>query len=1093
MRILPVLLALLAGVPLAYSQVLYGTLTGSVQDSSDAVIPGVKITVTQQSTGQSRELRSESAGTFTATNLPPGSYTVDFASNGFRTLRQTGVEITINTVTRLEVKMPVGEVTERITVEAAAAALQTDKADVHVELGSREVTQLPVGGYRNYQTLINLVPGATPATYQNAVVGSPGRALSTNVNGTTRNNNNTRLDGAYNMRAHLPHQTLYVPPVESIETVNISTNSFDAEQGFAGGAAITVVTKSGTNQFHGVFFEHFGNSVFNAKNFFYLQSKKPKYIYNTYGGTFSGPIIRNRLFFFGSWEGMRERSTFSRIATLATPDQRAGDFSAYRTAIYDPRTGGTDARDRTPFPNAVIPLNRQSAITRKLQGLAPAANLSGTANNFFTSAPTVFNRDNYDAKFNYTHSQKTSIWGKFSTMRALVNSQYSLGAAGGEGMINGGGAANGRVNSRVTTFGGTHLLSSNFLIDGNLSLSHDPLDLVHLDSGENFGSAFLGIPGTNGPDVRQSGLPIFNISGYETYGNPYPWTPKYVNDNAVTVAANAGWQKNQHDIRFGVDLTRARLNHWHPEVGGNGPRGRFDFTGGVTSLSGGPAPNQYNSYAAFLLGLPQQLGKSVQVVDPSDPLERQFGLYFRDRWQATRKLTVTLGLRWEFFPIMQRGPNSGIERYDFETDRVLVGGFGNVPRNTGILASKTLYAPRLGVAYRLPGSAVVRAGYGISYEPFPLAASLLFPFPVMVSQDFIGATPFLEAGRIESGIPAITLPNFTSGSVALPSNVTTQTLLPGEFRRGYIHSFNFTIEKQLPFGLIGSAGYVATRTKNQMTSINVNAAEAGAGQAGRPLAARFGRRVDLTVIRPFQTGDYDSLQARLDRRVARGWSTMVAYTFSKTFTWTDDSAGGLFFNAPSQLTRNRARANYDRPHNFRWSWIYEAPSRAGGNLVTRAALSGWQVAGIFSAYSGTPFSVTSASTSLNAPGNNQTADQIKPNVERIGAIGRTTPYYDPTAFIPVTAVRFGNTGRNILRGPGLVNADASLSRNFSLTERLRMQFRADAFNFTNTPKFNNPASNVSAAGFMTITSALSTSGSVEGGERSLRLALRFNF
>jgi len=363
----------------------------------------------------------------------------------------------------------------------------------------------------------------------------------------------------------------------------------------------------------------------------------------------------------------------------------------------------------------------------------------------------------------------------------------------------------------------------------------------------------------------------------------------------------------------------------------------------------------------------------------------------------------------------------------------------------------------------------------------------------MVSQDFIGATTFLAARPIESGIPAITLPNFTSGSVALPSNVTTQTLLPGEFRRGYIHSFNFTIEKQLPFRLIGSAGYVATRTKNQMTSINMNAAEPGAGQAGRPLSARFGRRVDLTVIRPFQTGDYDSLQARLDRRVARGWSTMVAYTFSKTFTWADDSAGGLFLNAPSQLTRNRARANYDRPHNFRWAWIYEAPSRVGGNLVTRAALSGWQVADIFSAYSGTPFSVTAASTSLNAPGNNQTADQVKSNVQRIGAIGRATPYYDPTAFIPVTAVRFGNTGRNILRGPGMVNADASLSRNFSLTDRLRMQFRADAFNFTNTPKFNNPASNVSGAGFMTITSALSTSGSVEGGERSIRFALRFNF
>ena len=1081
-------------VPCSYAQVLYGTLTGTVEDASGGVVPDATVKALSPSTGQERQTTTNAAGSYTLTNLAPGAYSLQISAQGFKGLRRSNVEVSINTVSRVDVQLQIGEVTNRIDVEAGAVTLQTDKADVHVELGSREVTQLPVGGYRNYQTLINLVPGATPAGYQNAVVGSPGRALTTNVNGTARNNNNTRLDGAYNMRAHLPHQTLYVPPIESIETVNISTNSFDAEQGFAGGAAINVVTKSGTNQFHGVFFEHFGNSALNAKNFFYLEAKKPKYVWNTYGGTLGGPIQRNRLFFFGSWEGMRERSTFSRIATLATADQRTGDFSAYRTQIFDPTSGLADGRNRTPFPNAVIPANRQSAIMRRLQGLAPLPNLSGVANNFFASAPTSFNRDNYDAKINYNVSQSTTLWGKVSVMDALVLSQYNLGEAGGQGMINGGGAGTGKVRARVITLAGTHLLRSNFLIDGNVSFSHDPLDLVHSDSGRNSGSELLGIPGTNGPDVRQSGLPIFNINGYENYGNPYPWMPKYVDDNAITIAANAGWQKSSHDIRFGVDMTRATLNHWHPEVGGNGPRGRFTFAGGVSALSGGAAPNQFNSYADFLMGLPSSLGKSVQVVDPSDPRERQYGLYFRDRWQTTRSLTLTLGLRWEYFPLTSRGPNRGIERYDFDTDKVLVGGYGNVPRNAGIETSKRLFAPRVGAAYRMGSAGVIRAGYGISIEPYPLAASFLFPYPVMVSQDFNGVNTFTPAGQIERGIPALSIPDVTQGVVNLPLTATTQTLRAGTFSRGYIQSFNLTFERELKWGFVGSAGYVATRTIRQMSSINVNAAEPGTGQAGRPLATRFGRRVDLSVIQPFQTGNYDSLQTRLDRRFTNGLTTKISYTFSKAINWTDDSAGGLFFNAPSAMARSRGLANYDRTHIFRWAWVYEMPSKLGtSNFLTRAALSGWQVNGIFSAYSGTPFSVTASNASLNAPGNNQTADQVKSTVERLGGIGRSTPFFDPSAFAPVTAVRFGTSGRNILRGPGFVNADLGVFRNFSLNERWRMQFRAEAFNFTNTPKFSNPSANVSAGGFMTVNNALTTSGSVEGGERAIRFALRFSF
>ncbi len=235
-------------------------------------MPNAAVTVVNASTGQSRQAVTTDAGTYLFADVPAGSYTVTVEAKGFRTFRTTGVEVTINTVTRVDSQLPVGERADSVTVEASAAAIQTDSADVHVSLGSKEVTELPLPGYRNYQALISLVPGATPASYQNAVSGSPGRSLNTNINGSSNTSNNTRLDGALDMRGSLPAQSLYVPPVESIETVNITTNSFDAEQGLAGGAAISVTTKSGTNQFHGVMFEHHTDGRLTARNFFNVSS-----------------------------------------------------------------------------------------------------------------------------------------------------------------------------------------------------------------------------------------------------------------------------------------------------------------------------------------------------------------------------------------------------------------------------------------------------------------------------------------------------------------------------------------------------------------------------------------------------------------------------------------------------------------------------------------------------------------------------------------------------------------------------------------------------------------------------------------------------
>jgi outer membrane receptor protein involved in Fe transport len=1075
------------------AQVLYGTLVGTVEDQTGAVVAAANVTAVNRDTGQSRQVLSSSAGTYSISDLLPGAYDVRITAPGFRTFTQSGVKLAINAVARVNVRLQLGLATETVTVQSSAVALQTDKADVHVELGSKEVGELPLPLYRNYQSLVNLVPGATPARTQNALVSSPGRALSTNINGTARNNNNNRLDGANNIRAALPHQAHYIPPAESIEVVNISTNSFDAEQGFAGGAAVNVVTKSGTNEFHGTLFEYHTNHLLSAKDFFYREERKAKDILNMFGGTLGGPIKRDKLFFFGSFEGLRQRQNQSTLLTVSTDDQRAGDFSRYNVRLYDPLSGAVNGTGRTEFPRGIIPLSRQSAITRKMQDLIPKANQPGVTDNYFASTPVSFNRDNYDAKVNWHISQKTNVWAKYSAMVSDAASAPALGAAGGPGLP--WGNVSGPVLGQLVTLAGTHVFSPTLIMDTNVGWTRMAAQTYGNDHGTNFGLDVLGIPGTNGPDLRQSGQPRFSFSrGYTALGQIENWAPKLTFDQTWTVTTNFGWNKGAHDIRFGVDIAREQQNSYEP--GGNGPRGGFTFGGGVTALNGGPPPNQFNDYAAFLLGLPTNFGKSIQVFDPATAREWRHGYYFRDRWQATRNLTLSLGLRWEYYPITTRDW-MGLNRYDPVTNQVFIGRFGSVPDTAGVSTTRNNWGPRIGIAYRLGQRTVIRTGYGISVDPDLISRAIRLSYPATVRADFNAPNSFQPAGRIEDGIPAFSGPDITSGVIPMPLNVTTTTLDTGTFRRGYVQSFNFVVEREMPWNMVGSVGYVGTRSNRQMGDLDINAAPVGGGSVGRPYARLYGRTVSTSLRKPFLNAKFDSLQAKLDRRFSNGVMMKIAYTWGKAINMTDDSGGGLMWNDLSQFARNRALAGYDRTHMLRLGWLAELPFGAGKKWATGRAgsilLGGWQVNGIFSSYSGTPFTVTASGTSLNAPGNSQTADQVRSEVKKFGGAGPGQPFFDPTAFAPVRDIRYGTSGRNILRGPGVVNLDLSVFRNFAVTERWRVQFRAESFNITNTPHFLNPVANASAENFMIINRTSAQESNLEGHARGFRFGLRVSF
>jgi Carboxypeptidase regulatory-like domain/TonB dependent receptor-like, beta-barrel len=1141
----------------ATAQVLYGSIVGTLTDQTGAGVPKATVTVTNKSTGLSKQATTDDTGYYSIPNLPEGVYDLAITAGGFRPYTQKDLNVSINAVTRVDAGMQVGGLTEEVSVEASTALLQTTKSDVSVSLDTKAIENLPLSGYRNFQTLINLVPGATPGRYQNAVTDTPGRALTTNVNGQERGANNTRVDGSADILVTMPHHAVYVPPVESIQEVNIATNNFDAEQGMTGGAAVTVITKSGTNNLRGTAFAMHDNSALRA--FTWDENRagvkdKPKGQRNIDGVSLGGPIKKDKWFFFGNWEGTYERIPSSVLASVPTADFRSGDFSRKLGApilsaagnpimvptteggtvplqqgmIFDPFTGNRDGTGRSVFSSGgrtnVIPQSRFNTPMMKMMALIPQPNQAGDETNYFNTGTQRLDRNNFDGKVNWNRNERHQLWFKYSAMDALVHGDFSLGPAGGNCLC-AGGLGDGSTLVQIAGMGSTYTVSPTFLIDGVFGWTRFGQDVEPPDLGTNFGLDVLGIPGTNGPDHRESGMPPLYMSGYSALGNPEGWNPLYRNDQSYTFNTNATKMKGTHDIRFGFDFVHHLMNHWQPELG-EGPRGAFYFDPGVTALNpdalraaggftgGTPSfENDWNSLAAFILGTPDVSGKSSQFIK-MDSLENQYALYARDRWRATPKLTVDLGLRWELYPNRTRSGGLGIESYDPNTNEALIGGKGGIPQDNGVGFSKKLFAPRLGFAYQVDDQTVVRSGYGITYHSHPWGAQALRGwYPLTLVAVFSGENGFqpvttdpayVAAGIPNAplgptvGIPSICCPDISKGRVPLPEVAETGYPRANELlHRGYIQSWNLVVERKLPAQLVATLGYVGSASVRGFAFLDINASQIpGSGNDGRPLFAKFGRTTTTREWDGRTHSNYHSLQASLNRRFTGGLLIKSAYTFSKAIDeatysdWTE-----FTWNAVSQMHRNRALASHDVPQNFQLGVLYELPFGVGKPWATTgtsaAILGGWQLNGLFAAYSGRPFTLTASGSSLNMPGNQQTPDQVKDNVEILGLVGGDGTYFDTTAFKRVTEVRFGNVGRNTMRGPGVANLDLSLFRTFKLGPQYNLQFRAEAFNATNTPHFSNPNGNVNSSNFGKVLSTQTAYAT--GRSREFRFGLRFSF
>lgn len=806
-------------------------------------------------------------------------------------------------------------------------------------------------------------------------------------------------------------------------------------------------------------------------------------------------------------------------------------FQRFNAAIYDPLTGKPDASGRTRFAGNKIPNNRQDPTVRKIVGLLPFPNLpnaDGTfpeANNYFASAASTFDRWTIDGKTDWAVTSGLSIFGRFSlldysTIQPTIFGKELVGAALTPFGGGGGNAGTGAGNTYNFSVGAYSVMTPAFLIDGNFGFVRFITDSRSPGFGENIGLDFLGIPGTNGSEPWQGGWPRFDIPGYTSLGVQEAFMPYLRRNDQYQYVSNFTWTRRTHELRWGLDIYNQHMNHTaEPELAGGGgrstgPRGRFSFGTGPTLLCESPdgkggcrrlsrSISQAHGFASFLLGLPNSVGKTLVTVIPYTTRNWSYSFYVRDRWQASPKLTISYGTRWEYFPLPAR-VDRGVERYDWETNKMIIGGVGSVPKDLGVEMSKKMFAPRLGLAYRATDTFVIRAGYGITNDPYPLSRPLLHNHPNIVELVVDGPNSWTPAGKLAEGIPPVPVPDLGNGIIDIESNVGAVTL-PLRFKRGYVQSWNLVLQKKMKWDFVGEAGYVATRQIRQMGLRELNWAPIGTGRAGQQLFQRWGRTARARLITPFAGTHYDSLQTRLQRRFTSGHSFDMAYTWGKSITSSGESNsdGELNINIPELFHLNSGLSGFDRTHNLQITHITELPLGKGKKwlhdqgLLT-AIVSGWQVNGIFSFYSGTPFSVSASSASLNAPESGpQRADQIKPKIQVLGGVGRGAPYFDPLAFAPVSEPRFGTAGYNILRGPGVVNWDFGLFRHFQVAEDVDLQFRMEAFNFTNTPHFGNPGANVSnlrlapngsigsLGGFSEITSARD--------ERIIRFGLRIGF
>jgi hypothetical protein len=1109
---LVLLLSALFCAGVAYSQAVHATLLGTVTDASGGVVANGKVTVAEESTGVSHSAQTNESGNFTFPDLPPGRYTVSVEMSGFKKEVRRGIEVAVDSSSRVDLQLQTGNVTEVIEVIATVPALQTDRSDVGRSIDTVSVANLPLGTNRNFQALLNLVPGTAPATFQHSQFFNSGGSLQTEVNGQGRQGNSYQIEGIDdNERTGLLQ--ILIPPAEAIQTVDVSTNNFEAELGRAAGGVTNVVLKSGSNNFHGAAYEFLQNSDFDSRSFF--NATVGHVAYNYFGGNAGGPIKKNKLFFFSDYLRIEDHEANTSLVTIPSMAARAGDLSASPTVIYDPATGlqnGTDA-GRTPFPGNQIPANRINSISSKIAALVPAPNQNynpaSPSNNYFAALPFQKSQDSVDVKIDYNLSDKDRLSGRFSFQKPVVFQAPLFGNAGGPGP---GGAFMGTGVQKTYSTGINYnrVLGPTLLTEVRVGVAHYHNDAQPSDFGTN-DAANLGIPGVNlASDPFTSGIVGINLNG--PFSNPFvgysaslPWVRAEANIDMVN-----SWTKvkGNHTIRWGVDIRRVRDDLLQDQT--YSPRGVYNFGTNQTSVVSATT-SWGNDMASFLLDQPSSAGRDLDTYFPAYR-DTWFFAFAGDKWQVSPKLTLDLGLRWELYePGTPRFPG-GFSNYNPYTNQLIIAGIGGNPMNLGMATHYRYFAPRLGLAYRMTDKTVLRTGFGISYTPFQ-DNTYAYNFPVRANNAYNtsatgnGYGPAVlgdgvTAASFQSGFPAPVPIVIPANGIITPTGTLASSnfdVIPTDFKNTYAESWNVAVQRSIPGHFTLDVAYVGNHGVRTPTNYNLNVSYTpNSGNAGDLF---FPRTQSYTQRWRGFSSSYNALQAKIDRRYYKGLSVTTSFTWQKGMSMQTGDDGNLLWYINTK--RNWARTDFDRTLNFVQSYVYELPIGPGKALLDHGLASkiigGWQVSGILNLLTGTPFYIGANGGALNTPGETQTANQVA-DVQILHGVGPGNPWFSTSSFTqPVGAGVFGTSGRNIMSGPGMFRLDLSMFKTFQMTERFKLEIRAESFDLTNTPAFNNPngtccTSNNASFGIIqgTVGSGSGVNGIGQFG-RSLQLGAKLTF
>ena len=1084
--------AVLALPASAAAQAVTGTLLGNVTDASGAAVPGATVTATEMQTNISRTAVTNESGYYLFASLQNGTYTVAAELEGFKKVQRQNVKVDVNTTVRVDLPLEVGQMTEAVTVSAETPLLQTDRTDTGRIIESKMVAELPLTFNRNFQSLVMTVPGVTRPHREHSQFFNSQDSLRFEVNGQPGMASTTLIEGLDNN-----HKTgllqVIIPAADALETVNVTTSNYDAEFGRSGGAVTNVTLKSGTNDLKGSLFA-FGNTEATNASDYFTHLKAPTKFLNT-GFTLGGPIIRNRLFFFGDYQHTLDNAGYVVRATVPTMRMRNGDFGEVSTRIYDPLTGDVSGANRVAFANNQIPQDRVSPIARRLLAFIPEPNIPGAPlgqNNYQKAQTREKTTDGFDAKLNYTINEKDQVSGRVSFMRPVVFDPGLYGQYGGP--ANGGFAGEG-TNTSVSTAGTwTRVFSGKTVLDvrGGVNYYHN----VTTTEGHGLTtSTEVGIPGANLDDYT-SGISTINVNGYSGpvlgFSASQPWDRSEETWNVTAVLTRLF---NSHTVKVGGEWRHNRDMLLQTQDAG-GPRGQFTFNASGTGLPSEAATlsGVANSMASFLLDWPNSVTRDLKVFDEPGTQHMATFMFIQDKWQARSNVTVDLGLRWEYYtPLAGLAGRGSLANYDPAIHSIRVAGYGDLNDSLNVKRNFTNFNPRTGVSWRLNQETVLRAGYGASTIPFP-DNRYAFNYPVKQNYSGTAANGFQRAGSMAGGFPAPALLAIPENGIIPVSGAlqnSTFDVISPDLHEGTLHSWNVAFQRQLPFSITADIAYVGNRGVDLVMDVDTNASMVyGSGNAGRPQFAQFNRTGTTRTRTNLNKSQYHGLQVKVDRRFRNGLLLTNSYTLSRAKDLANENGG---VNTPIDFDLSWARANYDRLHNYVATALYELPIGRGKRWVNdglaASIIGGWQVSGIFTAQSGVPLTIGGNGTLLNTPGNSAFAN-LSGEHRVLGGLGPGELYFDPTVYsLPPAGVQ-GNLARNNgPEGPGFWNIDASLFKRFAAGGSRFAEFRVDAYNVTNSVRWGNPNTGYSTAAGNTFGQITGTT----GGQRSIRFGGRFVF